>query len=167
MITVRAMTKDDLATWRALRLDGIRRYPNAFLAEESEAQSIPEDVDLRQLFSGMRFGAFDGNICVGIAGLNRASIARARHRAEVGPFYVIPQAQGTGAAQALIQAIKDHAQSLNIWQLDLTVAETNQKAIAFYERAGFVRMGRIPNAIIGADGPEDDAFYVLELPQQP
>ncbi len=167
MIAVRAMTSDDLATWRALRLDGIRRYPSAFLAEEAEAQAITEDVDARLLASGMRFGAFDGDICVGIAGLNRMSIARAKHRAEVGPFYVVPQAQGSGAAQALIQAIRDHAQSLNIWQLDLTVAETNQNAIAFYERAGFVRMGRIPNAIIGADGPEDDAFYVLELPHQP
>lgn len=163
MITVRAATPDDVTHWRALRRDGIDRYPSAFIVSLAEHDTIADATDAKRLGAGDRFLAFDGDTAIGIAGLNQNLIPRAVHRAEIGPFYVAPNAQGSGAAAALMQVLTDHAKSLQIWQLELTVNEDNSRAIAFYKGCGFHQTGRTPNAILGADGPEHDLTMVKEL----
>ena len=62
-----------------------------------------------------------------------------------------------------MQALADAAKAKGIWQLELYVSMKNPRAIRFYERHGFIRQGQMPNAIIGADGPEDDWFYTRDL----
>lgn len=166
MNSVRAASAQDVELWRALRRDGIARYPGAFIATLEEQDAIPPEVDAKRLDAGGRFLAFAGDHAVGLAGLNRNSIPRASHRAEVGPFYVIPDAQGTGAARALMQALLDHASAKNIWQIELFVNEENNRAIAFYKSFGFEQTGRVPNAILGAQGPENDLVMVLTLPHE-
>jgi ribosomal protein S18 acetylase RimI-like enzyme len=88
---------------------------------------------------------------------------RANHRAELGPLYVIPDAQGKGAAKALIDVAFASARDQAIWQIELDVNEENARAISFYKRLGFHQAGRIPNAMIGADGPEHDLIFLLHL----
>ncbi len=160
MITTRIATPQDVDTWRALRRDGIARYPQAFVATLAEADAIPVDVDARNLDHGTRLLAFDGGTPVGLAGINPNGISRAAHRAEVGPFYVIPQAQGGPAAAALMQGLLDLAQARGLWQLELYVNRDNARAIAFYRRAGFERFGEVPNALQRADGFESDLFMI-------
>lgn len=157
---VRAATPDDVHVWRALRLDGIERHPQAFILTADEAKSVPIERDAQSLEGGHRFLAFLDDTPVGLAGLNRLGISRARHRAEIGPLYVIPGARGKGVADGLISAIKGAAHAAGIWQLELSVFRENQPAIALYERHGFAVMGKIPNAILGALGPEDDLIMV-------
>lgn len=165
MIAARPLGPADVAIWRALRAEGVRLFPDAFLPSRAEVASVPEEQDVRQLAQGGRFAVFADQVPVGIAALRPEMFERARHRASVGPFYVAPCAQGTGAADALMSALVDHARGLGIWQLELGVAERNQRAIAFYERHGFRREGRWPNAIITDDGPQHDWFYLCELPR--
>ncbi|MEL6451161.1 MAG: GNAT family N-acetyltransferase [Pseudomonadota bacterium] len=157
---VRPATPEDVETWRQLRYDGILASPQAFLVTADEAAAFSVDIDLRQLAEGGRFLAFQGETAVGLIALNRNRIPRAAHRAEIGPFYVVPAARGTGTADALIAAVSDYASAAGIWQLELYVNQDNARAIAFYRRHGFVPAGTIPNAILGADGLEHDQIMI-------
>ncbi len=164
MINVRMLGPDDVAIWRDLRVEGIRNYPGAFLTslDEAKAQSIENTA--KGLERDGTFGAFLDGEPVGIASiLPLTNRTRTRHRAEIGAYYVKPAAQGSGAADVLMQAMVDFAQSQGIWQLELFVAETNARGIRFYERHGFVREGRLPNAIVDGDASEHDLFYVRDL----
>ena len=98
-----------------------------------------------------------------MAALRIMPFARARHRAEVGPFYVVPEAQGTGAADLLMEALVTHARELDVTQLELSVAADNPRAVRFYERHGFRQEGRLPNAVMMPEGPQTDLFCVRLL----
>lgn len=164
MITARPATEEDTATWRALRRDGIERYPSVFIPTLAEHDATPDTDDSKRLAAGGRFLAFDGETPVGLCGINRHTMPRANHRAELGPFYVIPAAQGKGAAKSLIDAAFAYAREQGIWQIELDVNEDNARAIRFYQHLGFHQVGRIPNALMGADGPEHDLIFILYLP---
>lgn len=97
--------------------------------------------------------------------LHRNTLPRATHRAEIGPFYVIPKAQGSGAATALMDAAFAHARNIGVRQVELAVNENNPRAKAVYQRLGFYQIGRIPNAIHGTQGPERDLLFALHLPR--
>ncbi len=160
---VRVATPEDVEIWRALRLEGMRAYPSGFIVTEEEAAAVPIDEDARRLGRGDRLLAFAGDKAVGLAGFNRNPVPRARHRAEVGPLYVAPEAWGTGVSDRLMTTLIERAGSAGIWQLELFVYAENSHAIALYERHGFVRAGSIPNAIHGADGMEDDLMMIRTL----
>lgn len=160
-VTIRAVTDRDVDIWRALRMDGIIRHPQAFIVSAQEAAAVPVEQDAARLRAGGKFMAFAGDLPVGLIGLNRHSMPRERHRGEIGPLYVVPDARGQGVADGLLQAAMDAAQAQGIWQIELSVFVENHRAIALYERHGFVVTGKIPNAIEGADGFEDDLLMIL------
>lgn len=61
--------------------------------------------------------------------------------AELSKCYVLPRAQGSGAARALVSAAVDHARSAGADHLWLGVNARNAAAIAFYTRSGFAVVG--------------------------
>lgn len=164
--SVRPLGPGDVDIWRALRAEGLRLFPGAFLITPEEAEAADREGDTAAMSQGGRFGVFDSGSAVGIGAIRCMPLSRIRHRAELGPFYVSPGAQGTGAAQALLTALLDHARALGALQAELYVAGDNPRAIAFYERHGFERCGTVPRAVIMPDGPVDDLFYVCRLDQR-
>lgn len=52
------------------------------------------------------------------------------------------------------------AHAAGVWQLELFVNVENAPAIALYKRHGFAEAGKIPNAIQGAQGLEDDLMMI-------
>lgn len=163
VLTARALGPGDAADWRALRLEAIRDFPYAFLSSMEEVLAVPEAEIAVRLGRGGSYGVSQDGALIGMAGLVQPKYARARHRGEIGGFYIRPVAQGQGAADALMAYLFEAAAEQGIWQLELAVSARNPRAIRFYERHGFVRQGRIPNAIVGEDGPEDDWFYARDL----
>lgn len=146
--------------WRALRMEGIIANPSVFIVTADEAAAVPIEEDIQRLSKGDRVMAFAGDTAVGLAGFNRSDVPRASHRAEIGPFYVAPAARGKGISDQLMRTLMDAAQAAGIWQLELFVNVENAPAIALYKRHGFDEVGRIPNAILGADGLEDDLMMI-------
>ncbi|CAK16213.1 GNAT family N-acetyltransferase [Pseudomonas entomophila] len=67
----------------------------------------------------------------------RLDITAAYHRVEISRFYLLPSAHGTGAAQRLLEATLVHAHGT----VRLTVNELNARAIRFYQRNGFRKVG--------------------------
>ncbi|UWQ94599.1 GNAT family N-acetyltransferase [Rhodobacteraceae bacterium M385] len=162
MTVARALEPGDLPALSALRLEGIRLFPQAFLLSEAEAQA--SDAPLRRwIESGTVFGLFDGDRLIGFAGLSRQGNALSAHRASLGPFYVTPDAQGAGAADRLMDHLVATAKDQNATQLELYVAAANLRARAFYTRHGFATSGRLPAAVIQNGTPQDDLLMVRDL----
>lgn len=159
-LRVRIATPADVETWRALRLDGIVQHPEAFILSEPEARDVPVARDAARLSQGGQCLAFVDDRAVGLAGLRRNGVPRARHRGEIGPFYVVSDARGQGVADALMQTLFEIAQDWGIWQLELYVNAQSVRAMSFYRRHGFGEAGRVPNAILGAGGPETDVIMI-------
>lgn len=69
---------------------------------------------------------------------------------EIGRFYVDSAWHGRGIAQSLMSVVLDVARDLGATRLWLGVWERNAKAIAFYEKCGFVDCGSQP-FLLGSD----------------
>lgn len=87
----------------------------------------------------------------------RSETVVANHPAEVQRFYVTPAFQGRGLAQELMSACVDQAKEWSCDALWLGVWELNPRAIAFYEKCGFRKVGR-QYFMVGSDRQHD---YVM------
>ncbi|MDQ3541640.1 MAG: GNAT family N-acetyltransferase, partial [Chloroflexota bacterium] len=73
-------------------------------------------------------------------------------------------ARGLGVSGRLLETVLNHARSLDgLLRVHLTVVRTNLVAARSYERAGFVRYGRMPRAEIVNGEPVDNDLMVLML----
>ncbi|WP_413043287.1 N-acetyltransferase family protein [Pseudomonas sp. YJ42] len=68
-------------------------------------------------------------------------VGRAAHVAYLGTLAVAPEAQGSGIAGAMMGDALAHLRKAGITRVELTVEADNPRAIAFYERIGFVLEG--------------------------
>ena len=69
------------------------------------------------------------------------SCVKAKHPGEIQRLYVVESAHGKGVAQALMSACIEESQSRNFDAIWLGVFENNPRAIAFYGKIGFVKVG--------------------------
>ena len=167
MVRIREATANDVDQWRSLRRDGIARFPQAFMLSLAQHDASNPNDDISRLNSGGSFLVIDEGKPVGMIGLNPYTLPSMRHRAEIGPLYVVPAFQGTPLASQLMQAVINHATHAGHWQIELTVNEANTRALTFYLRAGFTQYGRLPNAVIGEYGAEHDLMLLKILPSAP
>lgn len=89
--------------------------------------------------------------------------------AELLTIAVAPAAQGRGLGQVMTDDVITSARQREAQQIFLEVRESNQNAIAVYEKAGFCQAGRRPGyyPLINRSGKtigrEDALLYVLPL----
>jgi ribosomal protein S18 acetylase RimI-like enzyme len=135
-VEVRTLTRSEWQVLRAVRLEALRDAPDAFTSTvEREEHYEPEGWQSRTASSAV---AFVEGAPIGLAGWVRFD--GADHMELVG-MWVHPEHRGTGAAQALV----DHVVAATAGeQLMLGVVATNDRARAFYRRAGFVAAGSEP-----------------------
>jgi ribosomal protein S18 acetylase RimI-like enzyme len=69
---------------------------------------------------------------------------------EIARFYVEQSHHGRGIAQTLMTAVDSHACALGATRLWLGVWERNARAIAFYRKCGFEKVGEHP-FVLGSD----------------
>ena len=84
------------------------------------------------------------------------------HAATIG-IGLLAEARGLGNGARLLRAAIDHAWERGLTRLELTVRTDNHRAIALYERMGFVTEGRLRNAMRSAEGQYTDAFLMALL----
>ncbi|MEO0487560.1 MAG: GNAT family N-acetyltransferase [Pseudomonadota bacterium] len=159
----RTLGADDQPVWRALRLEALELFPNAFLTTLDEARARSPDSEREMLDKGHMLGVFDGADLIASGGCRSMPMVACAHRAEIGPFYVTPARQGSGAGDVLMAAMRAQAQQDGVWQLELFVADDNPRAQAFYTRHGFVERGRLPNAALVGGVMTSDIFMVADL----
>lgn len=157
----RALRADEAEVWKTLRIEALTEYPLAFLTTLEEAKKQPLEMIAGRLSSGNSFGVFDEE-CVGIGALIPLPYAQTAHRIQIGAYFVRASAQGTGAADLLMEAMLARANALGCWQCELSVLETNERARRFYARHGFEVVGRTPNAVV-VDGQGLDDLVCVRI----
>ncbi|WP_208347245.1 GNAT family N-acetyltransferase [Pseudaestuariivita rosea] len=162
-MTPRVLTADDLAAWRAFRIEALRERPDAFLTTLEQEQARSDQDVLAKLNSDALHGAFDGDVLAGALSIDRMQGDSFHHRAWIHALYVRPAYQGSGLAQTLMTYAVDHAKTLGILQLELYVAADNARAVRFYEKQGFTQQGRLARAVYRNSIFEDDLHYIRLL----
>ena len=103
-----------------------------FLASKAES---PREIEL--------LAVVDGEV-VGTAGIDAVGTKyKVAHRAEFG-ISVLKEFWGLGIGRAMMDACIQCARDAGYVQLELSVVADNARAIAMYQRAGFVECGRNP-----------------------
>ncbi len=105
-----------------------------------------------------------GGKIVGLAGIeSMGAVYKVRHRAQFG-ISVDRDFWGLGLGTALTRACIDLAAAAGYLQLELNVVAENERAIALYEKLGFVEYGRDPMGFLSRSGLfQEVVFMRLEL----
>ena len=123
-----------------------------FLARKAES---PNEIEVIALMEGM---------IVGTAGIDAVgAFYKLRHRAEFG-VNILKEYWGLGVGRALMEACIQCAREAGYAQLELSVVAENTRAIALYQKAGFVEFGRNPRGFRSRTaGFQEIVFMRLEL----
>lgn len=166
---VRRLTAEDADAYRALRLEGLTRHPEAFGASYSDdaSRTLAEWRERlaewrERLTESSIFGAFRAESLVGTAGLFRESAEKTRHKAVLVGVYVQDEARGDGLGRALVEAVIAEARG-KAEQLLATVGADNEGARRLYEALGFKTWGLQPRSLKIGERYVDEAELVLFL----
>lgn len=105
----------------------------------------------------------DGKVA-GTAGIDAVGTKyKVRHRAECG-ISVLKEYWGLGIGRALMEACIKCAKEAGYTQLELSVVAENERAIALYQKEGFVEYGRNPRGFHSRiSGFQEVVYMLLEL----
>lgn len=149
----------ELGAYKTLRDEGLRLHPEAFDADiELERSRPPESyigkLGLSEPLGGtFLVGAWMGPQMVGMVGLERRSLPKLRHSADLSSMMVMPSHTRMGIGQRLIEeCIVQARQAIGLELITLKVSTATPKAIKLYERVGFKPCGVVPHAVKLIDG---------------
>lgn len=156
-ITVRRLTEEDWAEYRALRLRSLSESPEAFVASAEEEEDYPEERWRGRMTRSQRLLASTESEAVGVASIGTENTAE-DHIGELFGLWVSPSARGTGVARRLLEAAANAAREDNLTHLAYWVGTDNGRAVAFASSFGFRPTdNRRPMEIRGADVDDEDA----------
>jgi ribosomal protein S18 acetylase RimI-like enzyme len=144
----------ELGAYKALRDEGLRLHPEAFDSDVDLEQARPPEsyigkLGLSEPLGGtFLIGAWVGPQMVGMVGLERRSLPKLRHSANLNSMMVMPSHTRMGIGQHLIaQCLAEARQAIGLELITLKVSSSNPNAIRLYERAGFAPCGVVPHAV--------------------
>ena len=121
----------------AMLLDTPRAYGSTFAREVA----FLDAVWVERMADSHGWLAFEGDLPVG-AVTSFPDPGQPADETHLVAMWVASHARGRGVADALVEALLDHARSTGVRRVTLDVADENERAIGFYERVGFTRTGR-------------------------
>lgn len=162
-VVIRRLTAEDVAAFRALRIEAMTAEPETFGTDIAEEREKTIEASAASLTDNAVFGAYIDGELVGMAGFHRLKPLRERHKGTVWSMYVRAAGRGRGLGDALLLAVIDHART-EVEVLQLVVVQANTAAVTLYERHGFQRWGLEPLALkLGEGRYTTDAYYWLSL----
>ena len=133
---IRYTTEQDWIVLKELRLAALLESPTAFgVTHASAAANSEAQWRDRAAARGPAtyLLAFDGGTPLGMVG----GVVSAALEFNLIAMWVKPEHRGSGAAAALVDAMKAHAQAQGHTRVVLDVAPENRRAAAFYQKRGF------------------------------
>jgi RimJ/RimL family protein N-acetyltransferase len=139
-LQIRRLETSDAALYRDIRLEALKRNPEAFGStfERENAQPLSwfEAVVVRADI----FGAFLDGALEGIAGYAAQEGAKRTHKALLWGMYVRAAGRNASLGKRLVAAVLDHARE-RTELVQLTVVSENEAARRLYGAMGFVEYG--------------------------
>lgn len=160
---IRHLDQNDAEIFRRIRLEALRREPQAFASTEADWAKLSIAEWRARLAANAVFVALDGDEPLGIMGLMRQRSSRMAHRATIVMVYVRREARGSGLAGHLLAHLTDHARSAGIRLLELVARADNEAAIRFYEREGFREIGRVPGGLLDGEDEIDEILMARHI----
>lgn len=162
-LIVRRLGVDDVASWKEIRQAALETAPRAFGRTLASYQNQSDDDHAARLSGSAVFGAFSTGKIIGSAVWLAESMVTDCHRGWISNFFVLPDWQGRGVADALMDAIVQDATG-QVLQLELSVAVgVANRALAFYQRRGFAIIGTIPRASCHDGIYTDEHLMILRM----
>jgi L-amino acid N-acyltransferase YncA len=161
-IQIHLLTLSDAASFRELRLEGLRLNPEAFGSTYDFEKDQPLDRYTGWLTNSTVFGAYQNSQLIGTASFTQLSGQKDSHKGLLRAMYVRPAARRSGAGRQLVQAIIDHARQ-KVEQLQLAIVSTNQPALRLYHSLGFRQYGLEKNALKHNNQYSDEILMSLDL----
>lgn len=172
-LAIREMAAPDLPAYKALRDGLLAAHPEAFSSDaETERERAPETYLARVAGPGAAWPftlvAWRGGTLAGAITCEREARIKTRHIGHIVGMMVPPEARGAGVGSALLDAcIARCRASREVGLLTLSVTSGNEAALRLYERAGFVRYGRLERAIRVGNRYHAKDLMVLDLRPSP
>ena len=159
---IRRLTPGDAEAFRAVRLEGLERQPEAFSASlDNESAKSLMDWRTRLEMTSV-FGAFVDNHLMGVAGFYRCTGVKLHHKGVLWGVYVRDEVRGQGVGRALVEAVVGTARG-EVDQLLTTVNAANERAKRLYESVGFLVWGIQPRSMKLGSRFVDEAELVLHF----
>jgi RimJ/RimL family protein N-acetyltransferase len=165
-VTLRPLTRDDAAAYRAIRLAALASDPDAFSSTLEIEREYPLGRFADRLADSHVVGGFDGAELVGVAGFYVQPGPKHGHKGMLWGMYVRRSYRGTGLARRLVTAIIEHA-SQRVELLQLFVISDNVPARRLYQRLGFAEYGVERHATKYRGKYHDDVLMALPLAVAP
>jgi ribosomal protein S18 acetylase RimI-like enzyme len=139
-IAVRRLTAVDAPLFREVRLEGLRREPDAFSSTFANESGEPLSFFADRLARGAVFGAYRGAELIGVAGFYIQAGPKHGHKGTLWGMYVRPDARRGGIGRLLVEAVIAHA-CRRVEIIQLTVISENRAARRLYASLGFEEYG--------------------------
>ena len=159
---IRLLTCADALAYRDIRLEGLRRHPEAFASTFEDERDRPLDLFKELITQSRIFGAVLAQRLVGVVGLRANAEVKLRHKATIWGMYVRQEARQYGVGERLINAAVAHAPQ-HVEQIQLAVITENEAARRLYAKAGFIEYGHQINALKHGERYYDDILMVKFL----
>ncbi|PWB75910.1 MAG: hypothetical protein C3F07_04415 [Anaerolineales bacterium] len=164
-IVIREANLADAGQFRELRLFALQESPLAFGQDyETSLDHSPEywQERLRADDHSVTFVAQHEQTLIGMMGITRRPLPKARHSAKIIGVFVHPDWRGMRIADSMIGMCIEWARMHGVNILKLGVMSTNEPAIRCYERCGFTVYGKEPQAMF-YEGQYYDAALMSRL----
>lgn len=159
---IRLLTCSDAVAYRDIRLEGLRRNPEAFASTFEDEQDKPLDWFEERIAQSQIFGAMIEQGMVGVVGLRLNADAKQRHKALIWGMYVRPEGRQCGIGKRLVEAAVAYAPD-HVEQIQLAVVTENEAARRLYSGVGFIEYGHQINALKHGARYYDDILMVKFL----
>ena len=166
LLKVRRLDPQEFASYREIRLEGLKNHPDAFSASWETESTRPASWWAERLESNIVLGGWiDGSPLAGVVGFRMHGGTKVRHKGVLWGMYVRPDARGTGLAASLVQRVIERAPPF-LEEILLAVVASNVAACRLYRSAGFEQYGREQRALKVGDEYYDEALMALSLRDQ-
>jgi RimJ/RimL family protein N-acetyltransferase len=161
-LQIRLLTPADAASYRAIRLAGLKETPEAFGSTFEAEAAKPLAWFFNRLTAAQIFGALRGREILGVAGFAVRDGEKEAHKGLLWGMYVRPEARGSGIARRLAEAVIDFARP-RVELIQLSVVMGNEPARRLYARLGFVQYGIEQNSLKAGGRYYDEILMAKQL----
>jgi ribosomal protein S18 acetylase RimI-like enzyme len=162
-LKVRRLDPNEFASYREIRLEGLKNHPEAFSASWEIESANPTSWWVERLETNIVFGSWiEPSRLGGVVGFRMHAGAKIRHKGILWGMYVRPEARGTGLARSLVHRVIELARA-SVDEILLTVVASNVAACRLYRRAGFEQYGLERRALKIGNEHYDEALMALSL----